>query len=329
MKGFKRNVIGNAVLATAFCAGTQAWGSTHASDYPTHPLQIIVPSTPGGSVDTLTRVIGKRLSQELKQAVVIVNKPGAGGTIAAEYVQRAAPDGYTFMMGTVASMATNVSLEKNLPYYPPRDFAAVSLVAKQHLVLVTGPKFAAKSVADIIAMAKKHPGKLSFASAGVGSAGHLSGELFKMLAGINLLHVPYKGVSPALIDVINGDVTMTFASTMTALSQVNEGKLHAFAVTSEKRSPTFPNLPTMEEAGVKDFVSTAWYALFAPAHTPPNVVKKISQTVAGIVREDDVKKHLASDGMELVGSTPQELARFDLAEIKKWAAVVKAADLKK
>ena len=226
---FIRSIIAVAALSTASAALAQ--------NYPTRPIRIIVVSTPGGSVDTMARAVGPKLAARWGQQVLVDNRPGAGGTIAAELVAKARPDGYTLIMGTVASFATNVSLYKSLPYDPVKDFAPITLVATQNLMLLVHPSVPAKSVKELVALAKKQPGNLSFASAGNGTGGHLSGELFKMLAQIDMLHVPYKGVQPALIDVVGGQVSLTFASIISAMPQVTGRRLIPLAVTGAQRSP--------------------------------------------------------------------------------------------
>ena len=224
--------------------------SVAAQEYPARPIRVIVPSTAGGSVDTLARMVGSHLSVRWRQQVVVDNRSGAGGIIAAEITAKAPPDGYTLIMATIAAMATNVSLSRKLPYDPVRDFAPVTLVASQQLVLLVHPAVAAKSVQELIQLAKAKPGQLTFASAGSGSGGHLSGELLKILANIDVTHVPYKGVAPALVDVISGQVAMTFSSMISGLPHVRSGKTRSLAVTGAHRSPAAPELPTMIESGV-------------------------------------------------------------------------------
>ena len=226
-----------------------------AQNYPTKPVRIVVVSTPGGSVDTLARAIAPRLASKWNQQVLVDNRPGAGGAIAAELVAKAPPDGYTLMMGTIASLATNVSLYKSLPYDPVKDFAPITLVATQNLVLLVHPSIPSRSVKELVALAKKQPGKLTFASAGNGVGGHLSGELFKLLAQIDILHIPYKGVQPAMMDVVGGQVTMVFASIASGMAQVASKRLFPLAVTGSQRSPAAKDLPTMVEAGIKGYES--------------------------------------------------------------------------
>jgi len=299
-----------------------------AQGYPARPIRLMVPSTPGGSVDTLARTIGPKLSEKWNQQVVVDNRSGAGGAIAGELTAKAAPDGYTLLMGTVASLATNVSLQKKLPYDPVKDFAPITLVATQNLMLLVHPSVPAKSVQELTALAKKQPGALSFASAGNGTGGHLSGELYRMLAGIDMLHVPYKGVAPAIIDVVSGQVTMTFASIISSMPQVSSGKLRALAVTGARRSPAAPGLATMMEAGVKGYESATWYGIVAPARTPQDVVMKLNAEIVAIVKHPEMNERLSREGADPVGNTPAEFGRHIQQEIEKWGKVIKAAGIR-
>ncbi len=302
-------------------------GNAVAQNYPSRSVRVVVVSTPGGSVDTMARTVGPKLAEKWGQQVVVDNRPGAGGAIAAEIVAKSPADGYTLIMGTVASFATNVSLRKSLPYDPVRDFAPITLVATQNLMLLIHPSIPAKSVKELVALAKRQPGQLSFASAGNGTGGHLSGELFKLLAGIDLLHVPYKGVAPALIDVISGQVSMTFASILSGHPHVRSGKLRALAVTGGKRSPAVPQLPTMIEAGVKGYESATWYGLLAPAGTPPDIVAKLNAEVVAILKQPETHERLSKEGADPVGNTSAEFGKFIQSEIEKWRKVIKAAGI--
>jgi tripartite-type tricarboxylate transporter receptor subunit TctC len=303
-------------------------GGTSAQEFPVRPIRIIVPSTAGGSVDTLARLVGARLSERWGQQVVVDNRSGAGGIIAGEITAKAPADGYTLIMATIAAMATNVSLAKKLPYDPVHDFAPVTLVASQQLVLLVHPSVAATSVQELIQLAKAKPGQLTFASAGNGSGGHLSGELLKILAGVQITHVPYKGIAPALVDVISGQVTMTFASIISGLPHVKSGKTRALAVTGAHRSPAAPELPTMIEAGVRGYESSTWYGLLAPAATPRTVVVKLNREVVAIVNLPEVKSHLLAEGAEPVGNTPEQFGDFIKSEIAKWGKVIRTAGLR-
>ena len=300
-------------------------GSTVAQDYPSRPIRLIVPSTPGGSVDMLARSIGPRLSERWGQQVVIDNRSGAGGVIAAETTAKAPPDGYTLIMATIASMATNVSLARNLPYDPVRDFAPVTLVASQQLVLLANSGFAAKSVNELIQLAKAKPGQIAYASAGNGSGGHLSAELLKLLAGIDLLHVPYKGSAPALVDVISGQVPLTMISVITGLPQVKSGRLRALAVSGAHRSPAMPDVPTMIEAGVRGYESPIWLGIMAPAATPKPVIDRLNSEIEKIIARSDVKKAWNEQGAEPMSMTAAQFEKYLNDDIAKWAKVVKAS----
>ena len=297
-------------------------------DFPTRPIRLLVPSTPGGSVDTLARAIGTRLAEKFSQQVVIDNRAGAGGVIAGELTAKAPPDGYTLMLGTVAALASNVSLKKSIPYDPLRDFAPVTLAATQNLILIVTPALPVKNVKDLIALAKSKPGQLTFASAGSGAGGHLSGELFKLLAGIDILHIPYKGMAPAMVDVISGQVSLSFPSIITALPQVKSGKVRALAVTGAKRSQAAPDVITMQEAGVTGYESATWYGVVAPVATPRAIITRLNNEIVAILKQPELRDRLAAEGAEPLGSTPEEFGRHLKSEIAKWARVAKAAGLR-
>jgi tripartite-type tricarboxylate transporter receptor subunit TctC len=309
------------VVTAATCAAS-------AQGYPAKPIRLIVPSTPGGSVDTLARTVGPRLAEKWGQQVIVDNRSGAGGAIAGELVAKSPPDGYTLLVGTVASLATNVSLQKKLPYDPAKDFAPVTLLATQNLMLLVHPSLPVKSVKDLTALAKKRPGSLSFSSAGNGTGGHLSGELYKMLAGVDLLHVPYKGVAPAMIDVVSGQVTMTFASILSGAQQVRTGRLRALAVTGARRSPAVSDLPTMMEAGVANYESATWYGIVAPAGTPADIINRLNGEITAILKGQEMNDRLTKEGADPVGNTPAEFARHIQTEIEKWRKVIRAAGIK-
>ena len=312
---------GVAIAALLACA------VVHAQTYPSRPVRLLVPSTPGGSVDTLARAIGAKLSEKWGQQVVVDNRAGAGGVIAGETTAKAVPDGYTLLMCTISACATNVSLHKNLPYDPVRDFAPVTLVATQNLMLLVNPSVPATSVKELIAVAKANPGKYSFASAGNGTGSHLSGELLKLLAGIDLLHVPYKGVAPALVDTVAGQVSMNIPSILSAMPQWKSGKLRALAVTGAKRSPVAPELPTMMEAGVKGYESATWYGVLAPSRTPRDIVNKVNADIVAILKQPEVGDRMLKEGAEPVGNSPDAFAAYMKSEIAKWGKVIRAAKI--
>jgi tripartite-type tricarboxylate transporter receptor subunit TctC len=321
-----KRILKGLVLAAATAMST---GALAQAAYPSKPIRLLVPSAAGGSVDKLSRAIGKRLQEKWGQPVVVDNRAGAGGTIAAEATAMAPADGYTLLMGTVSSLATSVSLDSKLRYHPLRDFAPIALVAKQDLALIVATGVPANTVKDLVQMARMDPGKFSYSSAGIGTGGHLSGELFSQLSGVRMLHVPYKGVAQASNDVIGGQVTLTFASLASARPLVDAKKVKALAVTGDRRAPSFPDVPTMEEAGLKGYESSTWYALVAPANTPPAIVQRINAEVVAMLNAKEVREHFTRDGMELVGGTPQQLSAHIGAEIDKWAKVIRSAGLDK
>jgi tripartite-type tricarboxylate transporter receptor subunit TctC len=326
MSTFQEKTVSNSTLALTVALLLMACAAG-AQPYPSKPIRLVVPSTPGGSVDTLARTVGPKLAERWGQQVIVDNRPGAGGAIAGELVAKAPPDGYTLLIGTVASLASNVSLQKHVPYDPAKDFAPVSLLATQNLMLLIHPSIPARSVKELVALAKSRPGHLSFASAGTGAGGHLSGELFKLLAGIDMLHVPYKGVAPALVDVISGQVSMTFASILSSLPQYRANRLRALAVTGGKRSAAAPELPTMQEAGVKDYESATWYGIVAPAATPSDIVGKLNAEIVAILKQPETHDRLSKEGADPVGNSPQEFGKFIRSEIEKWRKVIRAAGI--
>jgi len=303
-------------------------GAAAAQNYPSHPIRMLVPSTPGGSVDMLARTVGSHLSERWGQQVVVDNRPGGGGGIAAELTAKAPPDGYTLIMATIAAMATNVSLARNLPYDPVRDFAPVTQVASQQLMLLVNPGVPAKSVAELIALAKAKPGQLTFASAGNGAGGHLSGELLKILAHIYMTHVPYKGIAPAMVDVISGQVTMTFTSIISGTPPLKSGRLRALAVTGAHRSPALPDIPTMAESGVRGYEANTWYGVLAPKATPRAVIMKLHDEIVAMLKLPEINNRLSLEGAEPVGNTPEQFGAFIKSEIEKWGKVIRAAGIK-
>jgi tripartite-type tricarboxylate transporter receptor subunit TctC len=296
--------------------------------WPSKPITYVVPFPTGGTTDILARLIAQRLGAALGTTVVVDNKPGAGGNIGSEIAARAAPDGYTILGGTISSHAINVSLYSKLGYDPVKSFAPITLIGSNPNVLVVPASSPFKSLADIIAEAKAKPGSIAFASAGNGTSQHLSGELLKSLAKIDLVHVPYKGSAPAIQDVIGGQVPMMFDTSVVAGPHIQSGKLRALAVTSGKRAPAFPNVPTVAEAGLPGYELVSWQALFAPAGTPQPILDRLYAEIVGILKSAEMQERLASLGMEPSGMTPAELSTFQRAEIEKWARVIKAAGVK-
>jgi tripartite-type tricarboxylate transporter receptor subunit TctC len=285
------------------------------------PIRLIVPVPPGGGVDILSRAIGAKMSANLGVPVVVENKPGASAAIGTEFLAKSAPDGHTIMMGYSAH-ATNPIFNTKLPYDTNKDFAAIAHIGYIPLILVVAPSFAANSVKELIAMAKAKPG-LQFASGGAGAGAHLSGELLKVTAGVDLIHVPYKGNAPALTDVLGGQVPMMFDTITTALPHVKSGKLKALAVTSAKRSPLAPDVPTMIEAGLPEFEISAWYVMFAPAGTPKDVVQRLNAEVNKAIADPELRRNLGEQGVEFTGGTAEQAESFVRAEIERWAKIIK------
>lgn len=297
-----------------------------AQSYPTKPIRIIVPLAPGGGGDVITRVIGQKISEGLKQAVVVENRAGAATIIGTEIVARSPADGYTLLMAT-SSHGINPSLRK-LPFRPIEDFSGVSLIAVQPLMLAVHPSVPAKTVNELIKLAKTRPGQLNFASNGNASVGHLSSELLNLMAGIKLVHIGYKGSGPALNDLLAGQVDVMFTTPVTTIPFVRQGKLRALAMSSLKRSPAMPELPTMAEAALPGFESEAWYAILAPAGIPAAVATTLSGEIAKAVQTRDVKDRLGGQGVDLIGSTPQEALRRVQTEVTRWSKVIRQAKIK-
>lgn len=297
---------------------------TPAADYPNRPITLVVAFTPGGPSDVLARIVGKKMEQLLSQPFVIENRPGAGGNLAAEAVAHAAPDGYTLLMGNNSILATNDSLYKRLNYQP-KDFVPITLIGTQANILVVNTNVPAHSLKELIALAEAQPGKLNFASSGYGAAAHLAGELFKSEAKINIVHVPYKGAAPALQDVIAGHDQMMFATAASVIGHIQEGRVRALAVTTLKRTQILPDVPTMDEAGLKGFDASTWHGLVAPAGTPPEVIATLHDAAIKTLNDESVQTSLGKLGVDIVGKTPQEFQAYIESEIPKWTAIVKAS----
>jgi tripartite-type tricarboxylate transporter receptor subunit TctC len=310
-----------AVLTLFALTGTSE--GAPAQTYPDKPIRLVVPFPAGGTTDILARAVGQKLGEHLGQQVVVDNKPGAGGNIGSDIVAKSAPDGYTLVMGTVGTHAINASLYKKMPYDHIKDFVPVSLVALVPNILVVHPSVPANSVKELIAYAKANPGKLNFASSGNGTSIHLSGELFKTTAGVEMTHVPYKGSAPAVTDLLGGQVQLMFDNMPSALPHVKAGKLKALGVTTAKRFPAAPDIPTIAEAGVPGYEASSWFGVLAPAGTPKEIVNKLSSEIAKILQTPEIKERLLSQGAEPVGNTPDQFAAFIKAETAKWAKVVK------
>jgi tripartite-type tricarboxylate transporter receptor subunit TctC len=313
------------IVALAATAGAGLATRAAAADYPTRPVSLIVAFTPGGPSDVLARIIGRQMEKVLGQPFVIDNRPGGAGNIAAETVAHAAPDGYTLLMGNNGLLATNQSLFKKLNFDGARDFAPISLIGSQPNVLVVNPKLPIATMADLIAYAKANPGKLNYATSGFGTAAHLSAELFKSSARVDLVPVSYKGAAPALQDLIAGHVQVMFATSASVVGFLKAGTLRPLAVTTLTRFSLMPELPTVAELGLPGFDATTWHGLVAPAGTPRDVIDALNRATVQTLKDADTLRQLHDIGVEVSASTPEEFAAYIRNEIPKWAAVVKAS----
>lgn len=296
--------------------------------YPTKPVSLLIAFPPGGPSDVLSRIVGKKLEQILGQPFIMDNRPGAGGNIAAEAAAGATADGHTILMGNNSILATNAALYRKINFDAERDFAPISLVGSQANILVVNPNVPAKSMAELIALLRANPGKFNYASSGHGAAAHLAAELFKATAKVDIVHVPYKGAAPALTDVMAGHVHMMFATAASVVPHIQSGKVRALAVTPIRRTSVFPDLPTIDELGLKGFDATTWHGLVVPAKTPPDVIAKLHRATVEALKDPAVRKSLTDLGVDIVGGTPEEFAAYIQAEIPKWTAIVKASGAK-
>ena len=302
-------------------------GSAHAQAWPSKPVRLVVTYPPGGGADAMARLIAPKLGEELGQPVIVENRPGASGQIGADQVAKSAPDGYTLMLDA-SSYATNPALFAKLPYDPAKAFKPVTVIALFPNMLVVNPQFSARSVAELIQLARSKPGVVAYASSGNGSAQHLAGKLFAQRMNLNLLHVPYKGGGPAMTDVMGGQVPVFFANLASGLVHVKSGKLRVLGVTGARRVPVLPDVPTLTEAGVPQYEVYEWNAIFAPAATPPAVIDRLSGALRKVIATPEVRERIAALGGELVGSAPDEAGRFIDGQTVLWAKVIRAADIK-
>lgn len=314
-------------VAAALSLGCAALPAA-AQAYPAKPIRIVVPFPPASGADVLARAVGTKLTERSGQQVLVDSRPGASGVIAAEIAAKAPADGYTLMLGTSSSHAINVSTRENLPYDPLRDFSPVSLVARMPMLVMAHPSVPVTNARELIALARARPGQLTFATAGNGTTAHLSGELFKSLARVDIVHVPYRGSPQAMLDAVAGQVSLAIAPILTGLPQVTAGKLKALAVTTAARSSSAPEVPTLADSGLPGYESTLWYGLFAPAGTPREVVGRLSGEVVAILGLPDVRDSLQKQGAEPAGNSPEAFTAFVKSEIAKWARVVKSAGLR-
>jgi tripartite-type tricarboxylate transporter receptor subunit TctC len=299
----------------------------HAQEavYPKQAITLVVPFPAGGPTDAMARVLAQKLGDRLGQQVIIDNRGGAGGGIAAELVARAPADGHTLFFGTTGTMAINPSLYAKLRYDPAKDFAPVSLMATTMNVLVTNPSIPAKNLTDLIALAKARPGELTYGSAGNGSSNHLSGELFRTSAGIQMTHVPYKGSAPAMVDLLGGRLSMMFDTIAQQSQNIAAGKVHALAVTGPNRSPLLPNVPTAQEAGLKGYDVTIWYGVLAPKGTPAPVIERLNREITAVMATEEMKKRMEADGANVRTTTPAEFTALIKTDTAKWTPVVKSS----
>lgn len=297
------------------------------AQYPNRPVKLIVPFPPAGATDIVGRIVAQKLGEQMGQSVVVENKPGAGGSIGSDLVAKSTPDGYTLLMATSSTHSIGPVLQK-LPYDPLKDFAPITHVANVPNVLVVSPVLPVTSVQELIAYAKARPGQLNFASSGVGTIVHLNGELFKMLAGVDLVHVPYKGTALSIPDVANGSVAMLFDSLASVQPHIKSGRVRPIAVNAQKRSALLPEVPTLAEAGMPAFDRYTWFGMFAPAGTPRDIVTRVNAEVATALKAPDLLERFAAAGAEAVGSTPEQFVERIKSDAAKWAQVIKAANVK-
>jgi tripartite-type tricarboxylate transporter receptor subunit TctC len=313
-----RSPLSAALLLTALLAS-----AAHAQQYPSRPVRMLIPFTAGSAADIIARAMEPQLREKLGQPLVVDNRGGAGGNIAADLTAKSAPDGYTLMMGTIGTHAINYSLYSKLPYHPLRDFTPIALVGESPNVLVTTPRVQAHTVKEFIALAKAKPGQLNYGSSGAGTSVHLSGELFNGMAGVKTVHVPFKGASEALTALLGGQLDFMFASLSSSIPMVKAGKLKAFAVTGAQRSPSMPELPTMSEAALPGYAAAAWYGILGPASIPPPVVATLTRASLAALATKEVNDRLFASGVEVRPANSEAFGRLIKSEIEKWAKVVK------
>jgi tripartite-type tricarboxylate transporter receptor subunit TctC len=318
----KLSIVMMLVLAATFCRG--AWSQV----YPAKPVRLVVPFSAGGGADIFARLVGRKLGENMGQSFVVDNRAGASGIIGCELVARAAPDGYTLLMGTTGTHTTNPAVFSKLPYDPLKDFAPISLVAESPFVLLVHPSLPVKSVQELIAFAKTRPGQITYGSSGIGSSSHLGFELFNMMAGIKGVHVPYKGLAPATLDTVSGNLIMTWNSITAAAPYIRDKRLRALGIGSTKRSKLMPDIPTIAESGLKGYELGSWYGIFAPAGTPPEIVQRLHNELVKAIASPDISEQLVALGAEPVGSTPEAFVAVLKRDLVKWQKVAREANVK-
>ena len=314
-------------IGMTLCASIAAAGalSAYAQNYPDKAVRVVVPFAPGGSTDIVGRIMSQRLSERLKQSVVVDNRGGGGGNIGSDVAAKAQPDGYTLLIGTVGSLTINPSLYKRMPYDPLKDLTPIAYFGSTPNVLVVHPSLPVKSVRELVLLAKSKPGQLNYASAGTGGSVHLAGELFKSLAKVDMVHVPYKGSGPALIDLLGGQTQLMFSTMPPALPHVKSGRLRALGMTGSRRSPLVPELPTIAESGLPGYEITQWWGLLGPAGLPAAIVTRLNSDVNAVLQQPEVKARFANEGADTAPNTPAWFASYMKSEVAKWAKVVKAS----
>src|SRR5437763_4566027 len=315
-----RRAVGTVLLCLA--------GLAQAQPYPVKPIHFIVPFPPGGGNDTVARAIAQQLGPDLGQPVVVDNRPGAGGSVGAELAAKSPPDGYTLFLAGVGSHAVNPNQQARLPYDPVRDFTPITLVATAPSVLVVNPAVPARTVAEFTAYARAHPGKLNYASNGNGSAAQLAAAMYESMAGVKMVHVPYKGIAPAMTDLLSGEVQLMFGTVVALVPHIQAGKLRALAGTSRSRSPLLPDVPSLAESGLPDYQAGSWYGILAPAGTPRDIIDRLHGAIVKALKQPDVAKRLAAEGAEVIGSTPEEFGAHIKSELARVGDVVRAAGIR-
>ena len=313
--------------AVVFASLLAAPVTAAAQTYPSKPIRLVSPYAPGGGTDILARLIGQKLSENLGQSVIVDNRPGGGGVIGTELVAKSPPDGYTIMLASPSPIVVAPHLHRKLAYKPLQDLAPITLISVVPALLIAHPSLPAKSVKELVALARSRPGQLTFSSSGNGGTGHLAGEMLKMMTGVDMIHVPYRGTGPATIAVLSGEVSLSFGNIIATLPYVKGGRLRALAVTTPERSPVLPDVPAVAET-LPGYSAGPWYGVLAPAGTPPEIVARLNQEIVKILRSPEVKQNLSSEGADPVGSTPAEFAALLRAETERWGKVVKAAGVK-
>ena len=321
-----RRTVALSLLAATVCASLFA-GAASAQAYPSKPIRLIAPSSTGGGIDTLARIVALA-SSTLGQQIIVENRGGANGMIGTELAAKAPPDGYTLLLGFTGAIAVNVSLYSKVPYDPVRDFAPITVIASSPLLIVAHPSLPVRTIPELIKLDKARPGLLTYGTGGTGTGSHLTMEMFNLAVGTRLLHVPYKGIGPALTDVMGGHISLMVSSPVSSQPHVQSGKLRGLAITGRKRLAALPGVPTMIESGLAEFESTSWFGVLAPAGTPPAIVARLNKDFVALLQRPDAREQISRTGADPVGNTPEEFAAHIKIEIAKWGKVVKAAKIK-